>query len=128
MGTLGRTGHPTNLIVRRQLGVLILAFVLVGCNPFGTVQPETPAERLATLEISSQEIDKRIIELVDTGVIKGETAARVHAAGLAFDAALDSARLAVRTGTNMDPSVTAAQAALSALSAILTAIQKEGSG
>ncbi len=114
--------------MRRQIGVVVVAlFVLVGCplNPFGTVQPETPAERLAVLEISSQEIDKRIIELVEAGVIFGATADAVQAAGLAFDAAVDSARFIMRSGGNMDTSINAAQAALSALSALLLTIQKE---
>ncbi len=112
-------------MMRRQLGVVVALFVLVGCNPFGTIEPITPGERLAALEIASQEIDKKIIELVDAGVIVGETATRVHAAGLAFDAALDSARFAMRAGADINPAVRVAQAALTSLTAILTAIQRE---
>ena len=95
---------------------VFLLLVLTGCPGFATIlPPETPAETLASAEISIQEQGATVIALVDAGIIKGETAAYGKEAIATVKQAIKAARLAVVSGNNPQPALSAVTAALTVL-------------
>lgn len=111
-----------NLAWKPIVLALALALLLVGCanTLINVPTPETPRERLAALEISYQEINRSIQDLVAAGTLHGTAAPQVATFLEAATITLRAARAGVDgpEGTNL---LNAANQALIALTARLRA-------
>jgi hypothetical protein len=104
-------------------GILVLALFLGACSGIlGNVPvPETPREQLAALEISYQEINQSIQDLVAVGTLHGDAAA--HVADL-LEAASEVMRVA-RAGVDGPDGLALLEAANRALLALTARLQAE---
>jgi len=104
---------------------LVLALLLAACaGTFGNVPtPETPRERLAALEISYQEVNLSIQDLVAAGTLHGEAASRVADF---LEAASEAMRVA-RTGVDAPDGLALLEAANQALLALTARLREEES-
>lgn len=105
--------------------ILVLALLLGACaGILGNVPtPETPRERLAVLEISYQETNLAIQDLIVAGTLHGEAASRV----VDFLEAASEAMRVARAGVDSPDGLLLLEAANQALLALTARLQAEDS-
>ena len=104
--------------------VIVLALFLGACATFNNIPaPETPRERLTALDISYQETSRGIQDLVASGTLHGNAAARVADF---LEAALEAMRVA-RAGIDGPDGLELLEAANKALLALTARLQAEES-